>query len=149
LLTGIATAAEIAAHEYITAIFTGAAVCETAIVVVLGLRHGYVKYTSFDVVCQISAVVGIVLWQLFNSPTIGVLASVLIDFIGALPTIRHSWVSPGEETWPTYALAGLGGALAIAALHDYNWISLPYALYIVVVNAVLSVVIIKRAQVVA
>jgi len=144
LLTGIATAAEIAAHEYVTAIFTGAAVLETAIIVVLGLRHGYVKYTTFDVVCQIAAIVGILLWQLFNSPAIGVVGAVLIDFVGALPTIRHSWKAPGEETWPTYALAALGGALAIIALTDYNWISLPYAVYIIFINIILSFIIILR-----
>lgn len=146
LLTGIATGAEIAGHQYVTAIFTGAAVLETAIVVVLGLRHGYVKYTTFDVVCQISAIIGIILWQLFNSPAIGVVASVSIDFIGALPTIRHSWKNPGEETWPTYTLAGLGGALAIAAMSEYNWVSLPYAVYIVAINIFLSLIIINRTS---
>lgn len=144
LLTGIATAAEIAAHEYATAIFTGAAAVETGLVVVLGLRHGYVKYTSFDVVCQIAAIVGIILWQVFNSPVIGVVGAVAIDFVGALPTFRHSWLDPSEETWQTYALAGLGGAFAVAALTDYNWISLPYAVYIIAVNVVLSGIIVKR-----
>lgn len=147
LLTGIATAAEIAASEYVAAIFTGSAVLETAIIVVLGLRHGYVKYERFDVICQISAVVGIILWQLFNSPAIGVLASVIIDFVGALPTIRHSWQKPGEETWTTYALSGLGGVLAIVALKDYNLISLPYAIYIVLINAAFSLIIVERKRV--
>jgi hypothetical protein len=147
LLTGIATAAEIAAGEYVAAIFTGSAVLETATIVFLGLRHGYVKYTRFDVVCQISAVAGIVLWQFFNSPTIGVAASVTIDFIGALPTIKHSWAEPGEETWITYAMASFGGLLAIAALESYNWINMPYAVYIVGVNIVLSSIIIWRGRV--
>lgn len=146
LLTGIATAAEIAGHQYVTAIFTASAVLETAIIVVLGIRYGYVKYTTFDVVCQISAVVGIILWQLFNSPAIGVVASVTIDFIGCLPTIRHSWRKPGEETWSTYALAGLGGALAILALSHYNWTSLTYAVYIVLINIVFSSIIIGRTK---
>lgn len=144
LLTGIATAAEIAAHEYAAAVFTGAAAAETALVVVLGLRRGYVKYTGFDVICQIAAVAGIVLWQIFNSPVIGVVGAVMIDFVGALPTFRHSWLRPGEETWQTYMLAALGAAFAVAALTDYNWISLPYAVYIVLVNTALSVIIIHR-----
>jgi len=147
LLTGIATAAEIAGHEYITAIFTSAAVLETAVIVVLGLKYGYVKYTAFDVVCQLSAIVGLILWQLFNSPTVGVVASVAIDFIGAIPTIRHSWVKPTEETWSTYALAGLGGALAIVASTNYNWTSLTYAVYIVAVNIILSAILIGRRRV--
>jgi len=144
LLTGIATAAEIAGHQYVTAIFTASAVLETTIIVVLGLKYGYVKYTTFDVICQVSAIIGIILWQLFNSPSLGVIASVTIDFIGAMPTIKHSWIMPNEETWSTYALAGLGGALAILALSQYNWISLTYAVYIVLINILFSSIIIGR-----
>ncbi len=149
LLTSIATAAEITAHEYVAAIFTGAAVLETATIVILGLKYGYVKYTNFDVVCQISAVLGIILWQIFNSPVIGVAASVTIDLVGALPTVRHSWLKPGEETWSTYALAGLGGVLAILALDSYNWVSLPYAVYIIFINGLLAGIILNRRKTLA
>jgi hypothetical protein len=146
LLTGIATAAEISAGEYVAAIFTGSAVVETALIVILGVWYGYVKYVMFDVVCQVAAIVGIILWQIFDSPTIGVLASVTIDFIGALPTVRHSWISPHEETWATYALAALGGVFAILALEDYNWVSLPYAVYIVLIDAVIFGILLIRAK---
>ena len=144
LLTGLATAAEIGAHEYRTAIFTAAATLETALIVILGLRHGYVKYTRFDAVCQISAVIGIILWQIFNTPLIAVLASVIIDFIGVLPTYHHAWLKPHEETWQTFALSGVAGLLAIGALTAYNWVSLTFAVYIVLINAVLSATIISR-----
>jgi hypothetical protein len=146
LLTGIATAAEISSHEYVTAIFTASAVIETGIIVVLGLRHGYVKYSSFDVVCQIGAIVGIIAWQLFNSPAIGVIASVSIDFIGALPSIRHSWTNPQEETWLTFCLSSIGGAFAILALSEYNLVSLPYPLYIVAINIIFTAIIILRGN---
>jgi hypothetical protein len=124
MITGIATAAEIAGHQYVTAIFTAAAMLETASVVAFGLRYGYVKYTRFDVVCQIGAIVGLILWQLFNSPSIGVVASVIIDFIGVLPTVRHSWHRPNEETWSTFALSAVGGVFGVLALTSYNTTSL-------------------------
>jgi hypothetical protein len=146
LITGIATAAEIAGHQYFTAIFTASAMLETASVVFFGLRYGYVKYTSFDVVCQIGAILGIILWQLFNSPSVGVIACVAIDFIGVMPTIRHSWLKPNEETWPTYAISGVGGIFGILALSNYNIISLTYPLYIVMINIVVSIVIINRQR---
>jgi hypothetical protein len=146
LITGVATIAELAAHEYTTAIFTSAAVVETALIVVLGLKYGYVKYTMFDTICQIGSLTGFVLWYVFNSPAAAVIASLAIDFIGVLPTLRHSFLSPGEETWETYALAGLGGLLAIFALTSYNWISLPYAVYIVLVNILVSGIIISRSR---
>lgn len=146
LLTGVATAAAISAGENVAAMFTGAATIETTLIVLLGLRKGYVRYTRFDAFCQIGAIVGIVLWQLFSSPAIGVVAAVVIDFIGALPTFRHSWLLPSEETWQAYAIAAVGGAFAIGALEDLNWVSLPYALYILIVNVALSYVIISRRK---
>jgi len=146
LLTGIATAAAIAAHENVAAIFTGTATLSTSLIVVLGIRHGYVKYTQFDVTCQIGAIVGIILWQLFNSPAIGVVGAVVIDFVGALPTFRHAWLKPGEETWLTFAMGGIGGFFAILALRSYDWVNLPYAVYIVVVNVALVYVIVSRAR---
>jgi hypothetical protein len=144
LLAGIAAAAQISVGEYVAAIFTGAVAFSTGTVVLFGLRHGFVKYAQFDVTCQIAAVAGIVLWQLFDSPAIGVIGAVVIDFVGALPTVRHAWQKPGEETWQTFAYAGLGGLFAVLALETYSWITLPYAVYIVLINIVFVGVILKR-----
>lgn len=143
MLTGVATIAELAAHQYRTAIFTSSAVLETLIIVLLGLRYGYAKYSKFDAICQIGTLVGFLLWWIFNSPTAAIIASVTIDFIGALPTVRHSFLAPGEETWSTYAMAGVGGLLAILALTSYNWASLTYPIYIVLINMVFVAVLIS------
>lgn len=147
LLTLVATIAEFVAGEYTTAIFTSAAVVETSLVVVLGLKYGYAKYSRFDAICQIAALSGFVFWILFNSPAAAVIAVVTIDLIGALPTVRHSWLNPDEETWLTFAMAGAGGLLAIFALTAYNWTSLTYAVYIVLINTLISYVIISRTRV--
>lgn len=147
LLTGIATAAELAAGEYVAALFTAAAVVETGLVVAVGIcKRAYVAYARFDVICQLSAIVGIVLWQLFDSPAIGVLASVIIDLIGALPTIRHSWQRPHEETWQTFAMCFVGATFGLLALDSFNAVSLPYPIYLVVINLVTSGVIIYRGK---
>jgi hypothetical protein len=146
LITGIATAAEIAGHQYVTAIFTGSAMLETASVVAFGLHHGFVKYKTFDVICQLAAIAGVILWQLFNSPSIGVVASVAIDFIGVMPTIRHSWHKPNEETWSDFALSGIGGFFGVLALTSYNITSLTYPVYIVLINIMTSLVIVLRQK---
>ena len=147
LLTLVATVAEIVAGEYVTAMFTSAAALETLLVVILGLKYGYAKYSRFDAICQIGALSGFVFWFLFNSPAAAVIAVVTIDLVGALPTVRHSWLKPEEETWLTFAMAGIGGLLAIFALKTYNWTSLTYAVYIVLINAVIVFVIINRTKI--
>lgn len=147
LLTGIATAAEIAAGEHVSAIFTAAATLGTGAIVLLAVWRGYVRFTRFDIACQVAAVVGIVLWQLFDSPAIGVVAAVVVDFIGALPTIRHAWLKPHEEDWLTFALAATGGAFAVGALESFNVVSLSFALYIVLIDTTFTTLIFFRQRI--
>lgn len=108
LLTAIATAAEYSVHEYTVAIYTASAAVTTAMIVFLGFKYGYARYTSFDIICQISALIGFALWWIFNNPALAVIASVTIDLVAALPTIRHAWIDPSEETSLTYAMCSMG-----------------------------------------
>ena len=146
LLTAIATFAEFTAKEYTTAIFTTSTIIATSLVVALGLNYGYAKYSTFDFICQIGALTGLVLWWFFDSPALAVIASVTIDFIGALPTIRHSWLQPGEETWVTYALCSIAATFAILALTSFNWISLSYQIYIALINFLLFIIILVQSK---
>ena len=146
LLTAVATIAEFAAGEYRTAVFTSFACVATAAVVLLGIRRGHLRYSVLDIVCQIGALSGFILWWLFNTPVAAVIAAVSIDFIGAIPSLRHAWKKPKEETWTTFALAGIGAIFGIASLHAFNATSLMYASYIVVINIIFSTIIVTRRR---
>ncbi|GAC1390967.1 MAG: hypothetical protein NVSMB46_01910 [Candidatus Saccharimonadales bacterium] len=146
LLNSVATYAEFSAHEYRTAIFTFSAVIGTFTVVLIGFKYGHTKYTWFDVICQISALLGFLLWFLLNSPAAAVIAAVIIDFIGSIPTLRHSWKQPYEETMSTYAIAGIGGVLALLTFSSYTVTSLSYPIYIVIINIIFSLIIIYRSR---
>ena len=107
ILTSIATAAAFAAHEPRSALLTlGATIC-CASVVVLGLKFGIAKFSKFDILCQVGAILGLIFWLVFDSPVIGIAVPVAIDFIGAMPTVRHGWLKPGEETWQTFLIGQL------------------------------------------
>lgn len=113
MLTAIASAASFADHQYASAVLTLCATIETAVIAVLGLiKSGDRTLEKFDIYCLGGAIVGLVLWLVFNSPAIAVGASVAIDLVGALPTIRHTWQKPYEETWLTFLLGSVGGHLA-------------------------------------
>lgn len=146
MLTGIATAAELAEGAYVTAIFTAASTLETGMVVALGLRYGFVRYSRFDVICQLSAIFGIILWQLYDSALLAIAATIIIDFIGAMPTLRHSWQRPGEETWQTFALGSLGAAFAVLAISVYTPTSLAFPVYLTIINLVTAWIILTRSK---
>ena len=141
LLTGIACAASFADGQIPAAILMLCASIETALIVVLGFKHGDRKFEKLDIVCQIAALAGLGLWWIFDSPALAVWAAVIIDLIGAVPTIKHSWQKPHEETWITFALAAVGGGLTLLIAGEWKATAVAYPLYILVINVVLAAII--------
>ena len=147
LLTGIVMAAQVSEGEYRAAVFSAGLTAATGLIVVLGLWHGYVKYTQFDVICQMLAVFGIILWQVFDDPLIALYTSIVVDFIGLLPTIRHAWQKPGEETWQTFAIGALAPIFGFFALDSYTQINTDYLVYVFFADIILTGIILRRRHV--
>src|SRR4051812_48116785 len=65
----IATSAAFAAHEPRTAFLSLGDTIGTGLTLILGLKYGIAKFSWIDAFCQIGAIIGLVLWLIFNSPT--------------------------------------------------------------------------------
>ncbi|HSX33748.1 MAG TPA: hypothetical protein VLF91_05435 [Candidatus Saccharimonadales bacterium] len=116
LLTALASAAAFGDHQIGSGLFALLGTLSTGAVVVTGLRSGDRSFARLDVVCMAGVVLGLVLWLLFNSPAIGVWMAIIIDFVGLIPTAKHAWQAPHEETALTYALVGVGGFMSVVAI---------------------------------
>lgn len=130
LLSGVTAVAAGASGAVQTAIFASLlAACDIAIVLA-GLRSGIRRYTIFDVICQILAIIGIILWRITNEPALAILLNIISDLIGALPTYRHIWHDPHRETLSTFVLAMFSALVAIIAIENYKFTSAGYPIYI-------------------
>jgi D-alanyl-lipoteichoic acid acyltransferase DltB (MBOAT superfamily) len=146
MLTVIAGSAALVAGEPKTAIFLcGNSVC-TGLVVLLGLKYGTTKFSRFDILCQCGAILSLVLWLVFKSPTVGIVVPLIIDFVGLLPTLRHSWQRPDEETWQSFLIGVAAPALTILSLTHYNIASLVFPLYLFLADGALVLVIVYRRK---
>lgn len=147
LLGGIAAAASLSDGQYAAFVLSGSASLECLLVVMLGFKYGEKELAPFDVICFVGAIVGLILWYIFNSPAIAIAASILIDLIGSLPTLKHAWQKPDEETWVTFALSGTGAALAIFAATSVRVTSLAVPIYIVAINAAFTSILLSRGKI--
>ena len=146
LLTSIATAAAFSAGEWEAAILTLANAIGTFAIVLLGIRNGMAKLSLFDVLCQLGALFALVLWLILDIPLVAIVGVVFIDFLGVLPTIRHSWKNPEEETWQTFMLSTMAPVFTIAALTAYHWENLLYPTYLLLADGLVMVVILYRRK---
>jgi hypothetical protein len=146
LLTTIATVAAFAADAPRAAFLTLGATIATLSIAILGLKNGIAKLTLFDFVCQAAAIAGLILWLLFNSPTIAIIFSLSIDLIGGLPTLRHSWLKPAEETWQAFLIGGIASILTLLSLEHYKLADLAFPVYFVLFDLIIVVVIVYRRK---
>jgi hypothetical protein len=144
LLHIVATGAAFASGAVQTAIFTSAATLSTGLIVLMSLRYGFRRYTRFDVICQILAILGIVVWQVTDQPLFAMIIVMGVNLTAALPTFRHAWSQPQYETWQTFAISVLASAIVLASIAHYNFISLAYPVYFFVCDGAIAIVILTR-----
>lgn len=152
LLMSLATAGALADHQFGSAIFSLLGAIATGAIVVTGVRFGNRNFVFLDVACMTGVLVGLVLWRIFNSPAIAVWAAIIIDFVGLIPTIKHAWQFPGEETMLTFLVVGIGGFLTVgasAAGSGWSVTSVGYPLYAAISLSVVAGIVYfrKRLQV--
>lgn len=88
------------------------------VVVVLALIYGTRGWTKLDKYCLGGAVLGIVLWLVFDNPVFGIVISNVVVFLGAIPTFKSAWGDPSREdkvAWTIYWLSCVVAVLAIPA----------------------------------
>lgn len=146
VLTAIATAAALSDKAYASGILTLAGTFATGSVVVAGLKYGDKRFERFDVYCLLGAFVGLVLWLLFGSPEIAIVATVSIDFIGALPTLRHSWQKPHEETETAFIFSSFAAFLTLLAVKEVSITNLTFPLYLTAMNGLIASTIVTRKR---
>lgn len=92
------------------------AVIGTWAVAVLVLKYGTPGWTRLDKFCLTGAALGIALWLLFGSPTLGIIISLGVIFIGSIPTFASAWKDPSREnklTWAIFWVSCVFAGLAI------------------------------------
>jgi hypothetical protein len=144
LLTIINAIIAVNAGAWQTAVFSIGATLATGSIMVVGFTRGVKKYTHFDAICQLLALCGIPLWLVTGQPALAVFILMSIDFAGGLPTLRHAWKSPGEETWQTFAISAFAGSLTVVSLSQYDFVSLTMPLYITLFDTVVLCIILYR-----
>lgn len=146
VITGISALASLSDHQYATAFLLFSASVETMIVVILGFKKGDRKFDKLDITCFSLAMIGVILWQVFDSPEIAVIMTVLADFTGGLPSLVHSWKKPNEETAITYFLSGLGAVCTLFIITNWDITASAYPIFLVTINIAFTSVIIFRKK---
>lgn len=142
----VAIAALSAGDAMNTVILAASYLVGSTAILLIAVFKGTRKYTMFDGVCQALALTGVVLWQLADNPNIALLFAILVDAFAMLPTLRHAYFHPWEETWITFAIASFGAFALLAFAESANFASLAFPIEAGIVCGSIAIVTFYRRK---
>ena len=117
------------------------------VVAVLSIKFGEGGWTWLDRLCLFGAAASAPLWWLSGSPLIALVINLLIDALGALPTIRKSYYNPQGEDRTAWALGLAGATVNLFAIEAWSYEIAAYPVYMFVANATIAaLVLVPRKQ---
>lgn len=114
------------------------------VIAVLSLKYGQKSFSKLDITCLIGAIIGIILWLLFDSPFIALIAFIFSDFMGVIPTIKKVALDPSSESGVAWIFSLLGGLLNILAISTWSIAIGFYPVYMSITNTIIIAFILRK-----
>lgn len=114
------------------------------IVAGLAIKYGTPGWTKLDKICLGGALAGILLWQTYNNPTLGIITSQCIVFLASIPTFVSSWKDPSHEDKLAWILYWASCICAVVALEHWTIADAMQPInYLVIVSVVMYLLFIR------
>jgi len=107
------------------------------IVFLFSLWYGTRNIKRSDTVVLLAAIAAILVWWQLDNPLLAVLMVSVIDVLGYIPSWRKSITEPWAETLWSWTAFSIGNMFAIAALSEYNFLTISYLISITIANVIL------------
>ncbi len=108
-----------------------------AITFIMSLRYGVGGASRLDMISLFLSGGLLLYWVISRETRYSTLIAVVIDGIGAVPTIVKTRLAPDTESYPQWVFAAIGGLFTIFAVESGDWVLVIYPVYIFVFNALI------------
>jgi hypothetical protein len=107
-------------------------------------RYGDRSFSRFDKGCFVAVAMSVVLWAVSGTPLVAMVLCILIDLLGALPTVRKVWSEPESEDKLSWGLFTLANAINLAAIESWTFAGALYPVYLFLICGLVTALISRR-----
>lgn len=112
------------------------------ITAILSLRYGYAEWTRLDTFCITAALLSIIPWVFADSATTTLMINLVIDSIGAVPTLVKTYREPETEDFTAWLIFFMANTLQLFAINLWSLAEL-YPVYLFFLAGSMVVFILK------
>lgn len=117
------------------------------LIALVSLRYGSGGWSRFDRLCVLGAGLSLLLWVLSGTPLTTLIFNILIDLLGALPTVRKTWQEPDSEDRLSWALFLIANSLNLLAVQPWTFPNASYPIYIFALALVMNALLLRRVRI--
>ena len=143
LITSLGVASLFAGQDRVAIWLIGVCAVGALVIFLLSLKYGMGGWAKIDIACLIIAIIGIVVWQVTDSPVLGLYASVLADFVGMFPALIKTYRLPHTEYYLSYIFDISAALFTLLAIQKWEVQGFAYPLYIFIINSIMLILIIR------
>lgn len=115
-------------------------------VAILSLKYGLRGWNALDKFYLVGAILGIILWQIFNSPVLGIIISLCVMFIGSIPTFVSAWKTPDHEDKLTWTIFWFSSALAVVAISQWTLADITQPITFLLIDTIMLYILYIHSQ---
>lgn len=143
IITILSTASLLANHNTVAVWLAGVSTLQAVVIFVLSIKRGMGGWAKLDIACLGIALIGILAWQMSKNPAVGLYFSILADFTGVVPSLIKTYRFPKTEIATFFALDICASFFTLLALRTYTPADIAYPIYILLINATMTLLIIS------
>lgn len=113
------------------------------VIAILSLKYGEGGWTRFDRACLLGAGASALMWWLFSSPLVALCINIVIDVMGALPTIRKTYREPESEDRMAWTLFSVGNTVNLLAIEEWTFAIAVYPVYMFLTAGLITVLVLR------
>jgi len=107
-------------------------------VVVLSIKYGVGGASRLDAACLVGCLLSLWLWWRLRSAPAALYLNIVVDALGALPTLRKAWHAPHSEDKTAWCIAAVAACLNLFAIDSREPVIWLYPVYAVLGNGLIA-----------
>jgi hypothetical protein len=114
-----------------------------SVIALLSIRFGEGGWTSLDRLCLFGTAISLLSWLIFSSPLAALTISLIIDLLGAIPTLRKSFLEPEKEDLLTWGIFLTASTLNLLIVGQWKFSLVSYPLYLFLLHFLIITLILR------
>jgi hypothetical protein len=124
-------------------LLANAFLCLTIAIYSIFRKVGVWSTSVYDFIFFGIGIIGLVLWQILDIPTIALVCAMVADFSFGLPTIIKTYKNPATETPFVWVTATISGLLSLFAARSFAFHEIAYPLYLFLFDITVLLLVVK------